>query len=419
LDEVWPKIVDNVNCFGYIPGPLHPLRESCSPVPEEETTTKMIQPKRVRLLTTVFAAGLVFAACSSGGGASSAPTSGASAAPASNGASAPASAGGSAAGSAGSVNIPAPEKKALKLGLSTAGETSQFAEKLADQLGLYKKHGFDSVEVSGFQGDGKVVQALVAGALDAGVIGVSSAINSVPTDTPLKVISLNGVTLTDGLYCGSKYKTKDDIKGQQIAVSTFGGTAHGSILIMLDQLGLKPSDVTITQVGAQDARIAAVKAGSVACAPIDLSQDAAMTTAGLVKLTDNKSSGKQWGRSGLAVRADWLKDNPNSALALVASVLEAQNSIWVDQETAAKNFADYAQSKPEDATKQIKSYTEIGDRSMGWSDDAFNFPKQTLATVNPAIANVNVADSYDKTILQKLYDMGFYKQINNPEKPFS
>jgi ABC-type nitrate/sulfonate/bicarbonate transport system substrate-binding protein len=317
------------------------------------------------------------------------------------------------------VTIPAPEKKSIKIGLSTSGETSQFAEKLADQLGTYKKYGFDSVEVSGFQGDGKVVQALVAGALDVGVIGVSSAISSVPTDTPLKVVALNGVTLTDGLYCGSKYKTADDIKGQQVAVSTFGGTSHGSVLIMLAQLGLTDKDVTITQVGAQDARVAAVKAGSVACAPNDLSQDAAMTAAGLNKLTDNKSSGKQWGRSGMGVTADFAKNNPNTVLAVVAAVLEAQNSIWTDSATAATNFADYAQQKPDDATKLIAAFTEIGDRSMGWSDDAFNFPKQTLATTNPAMANVNVADSYDKSFLQKLYDMGFYTQIGNPEKPFS
>ncbi len=375
---------------------------------------KMIQTKRARLVSAILVGGLFAAACSSSGS-SPAASSGTSAAPASGGTSAaPASAG----ASSGSAALPAPEKKSIKLGLSTSGETSQFAEQLASQIGTYKKYGFDTVEVSGFQGDGKVVQALVAGALDIGVIGVSSAISSVPTDTPLKVIALNGVTLTDGLYCGSKFKTAADIKGQQIAVSTFGGTSHGSVLIMLDQLGLTSKDVTITQVGAQDARIAAVKAGSVACAPIDLSQDAAMTAAGLNKLTDNKSSGKQWGRSGLAATADFIKKNPNTVLDVVAAVLDAQNSIWTDPTTASAKFADYAQQKPADATKLIASFTEIGDRSMGWTDDAFNFPKTTLATTNPAMANVNVADAYDKSFLQKLFDMGFYTQINNPVKPF-
>ena len=45
-------------------------------------------------------------------------------------------------------------------------------------------------------------------------------------------------------------------------------------------------------------------------------------------------------------------------------------------------------------------------------------PKQTLAAANPAMANVDVTQAYDKSFLQKLFDMGFYTQIGNPEKPF-
>ena len=375
-----------------------------------------IQAKAGRILSVGIMVGLLASACS-GTAATQSPSAASSAGTASV---APASAdtgSGTPASAAAAPSFAAPEKASLKIGLSTSGETSQFAENLASQLDLYKKFGL-TVEVSGFEGDGKVVQALTAGALDFGVIGVSSAISSVPTDTPLKVIAMNGVTLTDGLVCGAKYKTAADIKGQQVAVSTFGGTSHGSVLIMLDQLGLTANDVVITQVGAQDARLAAVKAGSVACAPIDLAKADTVKAAGLNTLTDNKSSGKQWGRSGLAVTAAFLQANPNTVKAVAAAVLSAQNSMWVDPATAAAKFAEYAQVDATEAAKNISDFTDIGDRAMGWGDDAFNFPKQTLATVNPAMADVDITQAYDKSILQGLYDSGFYTQINNPEKPF-
>ena len=366
------------------------------------------QAKAGRILAFGTAVGLIAAACGSGSTASP------SAAPAS--AAAPSTDASQAAVSA-APSFAAPEKASIKIGLSTSGETSQFAENLASQLDLYKKFGL-TVEVAGFQGDGKVVQAVTAGALDFGVVGVSSAISSVKTDSPFKVVAMNGVTLTDGLVCGPSYKTAEDIKGKQIAVSTFGGTSHGSVLIMLDQLGLTANDVVITQVGAQDARIAAVKAGSVACAPIDLAKADAMTAAGLVTLTDNKSSGKQWGRSGLATTVAFAQANPNTVRAVVAAVLAAQNSMWTDPTTAAAKFAEYAQVDVAEATKNIADFTAIGDRSMGWTDDAFNFPKLTLATVNPAMADVDVSQAYDKSFLQGLYDAGYYTEIGNPEKPF-
>ncbi len=363
--------------------------------------------KRGLLLSLVASAGLVFAACSGSTSPSSAP---------------PASAGGSAGASApasgGTVTLPTPEKKSLKIGLSTGGEASQYAEYLAMQLDFYKKYGgFDSVEVSGLQGDAKVVQALVAGGLDLGVVGVSSVISSQTTDTPLKVVSLNGVTLTDMLVCGPDIKTGADVKGKTVAVSTFGGTSHGSVIILLSQLGLTANDVTITQVGNQDARLAAVKAGSVACAPIDLAQKDAVTQAGLSIITDNKSSGKQWGRSGLAATADFISQNPNTVLDVVAAALAAQNYMFTNPDDAAAKFAEYSQQSLDDSKAIIQDFTTWGDRSMDWTDDAFNYPKEVLAAVNPQMKDVDVTKAYDKSFLHKLNDLGFYDAIGDPEKP--
>ncbi len=369
---------------------------------------------RGRLLVLFSAAAIVIAACS-GSGASTAPSTAASA-PASAAASADASAGASA--SAAAVTLPAPEKKTLKIGLSTGGEASQYAEFLADQLDYYKTiGGFDDVEVSGLQGDAKVVQAIVAGGLDFGVLGVSGAINSAATDTPIKIVSINGVTLTDMLVCGADIKTAADVKGKQIAISSFGSTAHGSTLLLLDGLGLTDKDVTLTQVGNQDARLAAVKAGSVACAPIDLAQKEAITAAGLNAVTDNKSSGKQWGRSGLGATSDFIQKNPNTVLAVAASVLAAQNYMFTNTADAATKFAEYSQQTPENATNVIEDFVTWGNRSMGWSDEAFNNPKTVLAAVNPQMADVDVTKVYDRSFLQKLADMGFYTQIGDPELP--
>jgi NitT/TauT family transport system substrate-binding protein len=322
------------------------------------------------------------------------------------------------AGASGPVVLAAPEKKDLKIGLSTGGESSQFAEYLAEQLGYYKSiGGFNSVEVSSLQGDAKAVQAIVAGGLDFGVVGVSGAINSQATDSPLQILSINGLTLTDGLTCGADIKTAADVKGKQIAISSFGSTAHGSTILLLEGIGLTEKDVTLTQVGNQDARLAAVRAGSVACAPIDLAQKAAVTAAGLNVITDNKSSGKHWGRSGLAATDEYVAANPNTVLAVVASVLAAQNYMFTNTDDAAAKFAEYSQQPLENAKSVIADYVSVANRGMWWEDDAFTNPQKVLAAVNPAMANLDITKSYDKSFLQKLADNGFYAQINNPALP--
>src|SRR5690242_835091 len=73
--------------------------------------------------------------------------------------------------------LPAPELTSIRIGISAPTEPVQYAEKLADQLGYYKEEGFTSVTITGFEGDGKALQALVAGQLDFFGGGSSTAIS--------------------------------------------------------------------------------------------------------------------------------------------------------------------------------------------------------------------------------------------------
>ncbi|HEX5241476.1 MAG TPA: ABC transporter substrate-binding protein [Candidatus Limnocylindrales bacterium] len=360
---------------------------------------------RGRVLSFVASTVLVFAACS-GSGATSAPPA-ASNAP---------SGGGSAAAT--TAALPAPEQTTIRIGISAATEPVQFAEKLADTLGYYKDNGFTNVQITSLEGDGKVVQSLIAGALDFGVIGVSSAVASVPTDTPLTVVSMNGVKLTDGFFCTANIKTAADVKGQKVAISTFGGTSNGSVLLSLKALGLGPSDVTITQIGNEAARIAALKAGSVGCSVVDISEKDQMATLGFNLLSSELDSNIQWGRSGLAVTADFAQKNPNTVLDVVAAALKAQNYMFTNNQDAIQPFSDWSQQSVADATPQVTGFLQYGDQSMGWTDDAFTIPRDTLATVNPAVKDVDVTKAYDKSFLQQLWDMGYYQQINDPQQPF-
>jgi len=347
---------------------------------------------RIRVFAAVTVAGLVIAACA---GASTAPPAASSAA--------------SAAG-----QLPAPELTKIRIGLSAGSEPVQFAEKLADILGIYKKYGITTVEVTGFEGDGKALQALVAGQLDMFVGGASTGINSVITDTPLKIVSMNSVILDDILVCQKDIKTAADVKGKSIAISTFGGTSHGSALIVIKGLGLTTKDVTITQVGGESTRIAALKGGSVPCGLVGSDNAKVMIAAGFNGVFDETTAKLQWGRSGLMARSDFIAKNPNTVLDVVASVLEAQQYMWTNTADATAKYAEFSQKKPDDAKVAMEGFKAYGSRSMQFTEDALILPRDVLATVNPAVANVKIADSYDLGFLKKLESNGFYAKVGAP-----
>lgn len=302
--------------------------------------------------------------------------------------------------------LPTPEKTEIKVGLSVT-ETSQFAAQLAKMAGIYEKNGLD-VQITVFEGDGKVMQALQAGQLDVGFGGTSAYITSQTTDVPVKALAVNAAILTDELVTTADVKTADDLRGKCVAVSTYGGTSHGAVILSLRALGLTPEDVVITEVGGQSARIASLQGGACAAAPVDAARHEEMAGLGFNFLVNLKEEALPWGRSGLGVTEDWLAANPNTATVVAASVLEAQNMIWTDADKAAEFYAEFIQGTVEEAKALILEFQTVGNRPMTWTDEAFQNPKDVLATVNPAMNDVQVTEAFDRSVLEGLMASGFY-----------
>jgi hypothetical protein len=183
---------------------------------------------------------------------------------------------------------------------------------------------------------------------------------------------------------------------------------------MLKGIGLTDKDAVITQTGGEGVRIAALKGGSVGCAVVGMSQEKAMKDAGLNLLIDLSKAKLQWGRSGLMAKTTFLAKNPNTALVVVAAALEAQNSIWTDTATATAKFVDWAQVKADAADLVMKDFLTYGSRSMTFTADAFVAPRDVLASVNPAVKDVDVTKAFDLSYLTKLKDIGFYQKNNIP-----
>ncbi len=380
-----------------------------------------IRPSPRKLLALLALTGILVGACS--GAATSAPASpsaaSAAASPSAASSAAASAASASASGSGAAIQLSPPEVTTLQIGVSAPTEIVQFSETLADKLGYYKDLGFTNVTVTGLEGDGKVVSSLVAGALNMGVIGASAVLTTVGTSAALKVVAMNSVKNTDSFVCTKDIKTAADVKGKVVAVSTFGGTSHGSVIQSLTALGLSASDVTITQVGNEGTRIAALKAGSIGCAPVGDELNDQMKGFGFNILTDLASSNVEWGRSGLVLPVDFITKNPNATLDIVAAVIKAQNYIFTNPADVVQPFADFSGAKPADAQTDINAFVNVyGSRSMGWSDQALTIPQQVLATVNPAVKNVDVTQAEDRSFLQKLWDGGYFAQIGDPSQPF-
>jgi hypothetical protein len=88
--------------------------------------------------------------------------------------------------------------------------------------------------------------------------------------------------------------------------------------------------------------------------------------------------------------------------------------IWTDPGTTANNFAKWAQLDVNEAKQLVDEFATVGNRSLMWKDEAFMNAQEVIAAVNPAIRNVKIADAIDKSLLDRLVQLGFYTKIGNP-----
>ena len=355
---------------------------------------------RSRLLPGLVTASLLLAACTSA--ATPAPTA------------APAVAPSAAPTKTTDGTLPKPEITKIKIS-ATIAEAGQFATMLALRMGIYEKYGLQA-EVVIFNDDGGVLQAMLSGRADMAQLGVAGIVSSVNTDTPARIFGMMKVKVIDGLFCNSAIKTAADLKGKAVGISTLGSTAHGTALLALEALGLKGTDVTFQTVGGQSTRLAALKAGAIACGPISMDQENDLRVLGFNTLVDLSKSNLQYPASSISATVAFAQKNPNTVLAVVASHLEAINFMVNNTEQAAAMYAAHAQVSNERALTSMKAVKNEVNPSLKWTKDGFLFTQKIMSIVNPAIMNVDVTKAYDESLLKTLEDIGFYKKVGAPTK---
>jgi ABC-type nitrate/sulfonate/bicarbonate transport system substrate-binding protein len=306
-----------------------------------------------------------------------------------------------------------PEVATVRIALAT-GQPSDFAPLLADLAGSYAQFGI-SMAATKFNAEGDAVAAMASGQADVASVGAVGSILSQLTATPASQLTVHQLKATSSLYCERTIRTAKDVKGKSIAISIIGSTTHASALLALQALGLTTKDVALTPIGGNAVRIAALKGGSVSCAVVANDSAGDLASLGFTLLIDLSSRADLgYPAGGLAARRDWLARYPNTALAVVAANLAAQNLFWVNPDQAATYWATFAQIDLAIARTQIASVQGYGNRSLRWTPASFQFVQSVVAYTDPAITSVDVGRAMDLSYLQQLEAIGFYQRLGIP-----
>jgi ABC-type nitrate/sulfonate/bicarbonate transport system substrate-binding protein len=215
--------------------------------------------------------------------------------------------------------------------------------------------------------------------------------------------------IEDDLYTSKNVKTAQDLKGKAIAISSFGATTYGEALIAIKTLGLSPSDVTITQIGDDSARRAALAAGAVAGSMNDKSEHDAMIAAGFNDLLLGTQMTSGLPTENLIVTKAYAQKNPNTVLNMVAAYTDALHVFRTNPADAIAAAVKVEKTDVATATNNV-TYDHAGyapwDGRMTLLD--YQNAQALFAKTEPKLASVDITQVLDTQFTDQLQSLGWY-----------
>jgi NitT/TauT family transport system substrate-binding protein len=245
---------------------------------------------------------------------------------------------------------------------------------VAQDAGIFRKHGF-TLEMVFIAGGSLSTQALIGKSLDLLQTGGPPFLNAYVRGARLKIIG--GVTniLPYVLITSSRISNAEQLRGKKIGISRFGSNTDFVVRLALGHLGLNPADVTVLQVGGSQARLVALKAGTIDATVLSPEEALAAQKVGLNTLLDFVARGVEFPHVTMVAREETLQAQAllvkRSMTAYVEGIRyfktrkeEAVRKMMVlsrlnDREIAEKAFDVYTRSLPDDGRPTIKGLEAV------------------------------------------------------------
>ncbi len=161
-------------------------------------------------------------------------------------------------------NASAQEKVRLS---HSALESSNAVWYVAQDLGLYKKHGLDA-DLLFIPSTTTSVSSLVAGDVQVANASGGGVASAVVAGADLVMVSCYLNSLPYELVVGENIKSAEDLKGKSIGISRVGSASDVAARALIHGVGLEPDkQVPILQVGGPAERAAAFRTGRIAGFP--------------------------------------------------------------------------------------------------------------------------------------------------------
>src|SRR3990172_5698682 len=283
----------------------------------------------------------------------------------------------------------------------------------AAEGGFFKKHGLD-VRPLILAGSSTALAAMLSGEVSVISIAGSGLINAYLAGRDAVMIAGIINFAPYDLIVAKGIHRIEDLKGKNVGIARFGGSADFLARWGLEKNGLKPGkDVIVLQTGGNPERLAAVSQGAIQATLLEQSFAYRAKKEGLQTLLDYSTIGLDYQHSGIGTTKSFVEKNRDLTTRFLKALIESVHRLKADRTFALKVIERHLRVSDPETLKVAYEFNVPHLPDMPYvSLKGLKFLLDTIGESNPKAAKVKAEDIGDNGPLLEIEAGGFLKQIS-------
>lgn len=240
----------------------------------------------------------------------------------------------------------------------TAVTGAQSGMFMAQQEGLFKKHGLD-VELIHIPSSSRAIQAILAGEIVFSFMDGSNFAQANLKGANLALVAGATNRQVFSLMARSEFKRITDLKGKKIGITRIGSSTHTSALYALGSAGLKTNDYQLLPLLEVPNIFTALSAGQIDAGVMSPPTNARAKKAGFVELMNVAKEGPEFVSVAVGTSRAYIKANEDVVRRVVRAYADGVQIFKNNKPAALKMIAN--QLKVKDTEIQEDTYTQFRD----------------------------------------------------------
>ncbi|HTN71355.1 MAG TPA: ABC transporter substrate-binding protein [Methylomirabilota bacterium] len=194
---------------------------------------------------------------------------------------------------------------------------------VAQDLGFFRKHGLKT-EIVFILGGVRIIQGVVAGALQVAWGGGPATLNAILSGADLKVIAALNEMIPYKLVVAKNITRAEQLRGKRVAISRVGDTSDFGASMALKRLGINiDREMTRVPAGTDVDRLVLVERGGAEAAIVEMVTGLMAEKRGYRVLADLTTGPERMLGSGIVVKTDMINKSPDICRALLKAIVES------------------------------------------------------------------------------------------------